>query len=305
MIDKSMTFSIVAIDKKEKEVGFAIASCAWNAGLCCRVEAEKGAIASQAQGNIAFLELYFKQLEEKKNLKEIMEYFKEIDKGIEYRQIGLVAFNGETHAFTGKKCSFWAGHKTGKDYTCQGGILVGPEVINEMALAFENTKGSLMDRLLAALQAGDEAGGDARGKQSARLLVKKIGGGTIGDDTAIDIIIADHDEPIKEIERILGVRKNLEIIKGYNISLSEAKDEEEKLLILEKASKFIQDKKEAKYEGFWESIGFAYYDLGKIEQAIYHLNQALKISPKLIPAYENIAKKGELPQDFIDAITGK
>ncbi|NHJ40580.1 MAG: DUF1028 domain-containing protein [Asgard group archaeon] len=299
-----MTFSIVAIDKKEKEVGFAIASCAWNSGLCCRAEAEKGAIASQAQGKLAFLDVFFKQLEEKKNVKQIIEHFKDIDEGIESRQIGLVAFNGETHAFTGKNCGYWAGHKTGKDYSCQGNILVGAEVIDKMTETFENTKGSLMERLLATLQAGDDAGGDARGKQSARLLVKKLGGGIVNDDTIIDIAIEDHDEPIKEIERILEVYKNIRIIRELYSQLAEAKDEE-KLLILEKASKFIQDKAEARYLDVWTGIGFAYLKLDKIEQAIYYLKKTLEISPKLRVAYEKSAQEGQMPEEMVKAILEK
>ncbi|NPE08539.1 MAG: DUF1028 domain-containing protein [Asgard group archaeon] len=298
-----MTFSIVAIDKKEKEVGFAIASCAWNSGLVCRVEAEKGVMASQAQGRLFLLSAFFEQLKENKTIEQIMEHFREIDDGIESRQIGMVTFNGETYAFTGENCTYWAGHKTGKDYACQGNILVGPKVIEKMTLAFENTKGSLMERLFAALQAGDDAGGDARGKQSARLLVKKKGGGA-DSDTVIDITIEDHDEPVRELGRILGVFKNLQVFWGYNSELKAA-NEEEKLLILEKAGKFIQDKEEARYLDIWTGIGFAYLELGKIEQAIYYLKKTLEISPKMTAAYKKSAQEGKLPEDLINAILEK
>ncbi|NHK31934.1 MAG: DUF1028 domain-containing protein [Asgard group archaeon] len=304
MLEVIMTFSIVAIDKKEKEVGFAIASCAWNSGLCCHAETEKGAIASQAQGNLQLISAFFKQLKENKTAKQIMEHFREIDEGLESRQIGLITFNGETHAFTGKKCGYWAGHKTGEDYSCQGNILVGPEVIDKMTSTFENTKGSLMERLFAALQAGNEAGGDVRGKQSARLLIKKKGGGRAKDDTVIDITIEDNDEPVKEIGRILGVYKNLEILYGFYSKLKEAK-EEEKPLILEKASTFIQDKAEARYLDFWTGIGFAYLELGNFEQAIYHLKKTIEISPRIRAAYEKSAEEGKMPEEMVKAILKK
>ena len=299
-----MTFSIVAIDTKEKEVGFAIASCAWNSGLVCRAEAEKGVMASQAQGRLFLLTAFFEQLEEDKTTEQIMEHFREIDEGIESRQIGMVTYEGETFAFTGEKCSFWAGHKTGKDYACQGNILVGPEVIEKMSLAFENTEGSLMDRLFAALQAGDETGGDIRGKQSARLLVKKKRENTTSD-TVIDIAIEDHDEPVEELGRILGVYKNIQTFGEYYSELLQAKDEEEKLLILENAGKFIQDKEEARYIDYWTGIGFAYLELGKMEQAVYYLKKTIEIRPKLTVIFEKSAEKGEIPPELANAILEK
>lgn len=301
-----MTFSIVAIDKKEKEVGFAIASCAWNAGIVCRAETEQGAMASQAQGKLLFLSVFFEQIKEKKSLKQIMTHFREIDEGIESRQIGMITFKGEAFAFTGENCTFWAGHKIGDDYACQGNILVGPEVIEEMASAFEKTNGSLKEKLFAALQAGDNAGGDARGKQSARLLVKKKGGGARGaSDIVIDLVIEDHEEPVKEIGRILGVHKNLETLYGYYSQLQEAKEKEEKLLILEKADKFIQGKEEARYHDFWLGIGYAYLEFGKIKEAINYFKKALEISPKTIAAYEKSAQEGKLPEEIVKALLEK
>ena len=221
-----MTFSIVAIDKKNKEVGFAIASCAWNAGLVCRAEPEVGVIASQAQGNIVFLKEFFEQLEKKKSLEEIMHHFKEIDEKIEHRQIGMVTFKGDSFSFTGEKNAYWAGHKTGKDYACQGNILVGSEVIEQMSSAFEKTDGSLTERLYAALKAADEAGGDSRGKQSARLLVKKIGARKDISDVLIDITIEDHAEPVKEVGRILDVRNNLNRLYAFYGELHKTENKE-------------------------------------------------------------------------------
>ena len=162
-----MTFSIVAIDKENKEVGFAIASCCWNTGLVCRAKVEMGAIASQASGNIGFLRMFFDKVEFGRSLEETLEHFKNNDDCFETRQVGMITFKGEMQAITGSDCNEYAGHRTGDDYSIQGNTLVGPEVIEDMVAAFEGTEGQLMDRLYAALRAGDDAGGDARGKQSA------------------------------------------------------------------------------------------------------------------------------------------
>jgi uncharacterized Ntn-hydrolase superfamily protein len=110
-------------------------------------------------------------------------------------------------AFTGKNCQAWAGHKTGKNYACQGNILAGEAVVDDMAKAFEETKGPLAWKLMAALEAGDQAGGDKRGKQAAAILVVHDKRGPNGfSDRMIDLRVDDHKEPIAELARILALR---------------------------------------------------------------------------------------------------
>jgi len=150
-----VTFSIVATDRKRGEIGFAIASCCWDAGQVCMAKAEVGAIASQAQGNLAFLPQFFDRIAERCEPTTILEGFKALDEDIDHRQIGMVTADGEALSFTGAKCSPWAGHRTGEDFACQGNILVGPEVVDAMVDAFQETSGRLHEQLLAALVAGD------------------------------------------------------------------------------------------------------------------------------------------------------
>lgn len=295
-----MTFSIVAIDKQNREVGFAIASCCWNSGTVCRAQPETGAIASQAQGNLSFLRLFFDKLDKKMGLDDVLNHFKEVDEDIETRQVGMITFEGETLAFTGDKCDSWAGHKTGENYSCQGNTLVGPEVIGSMAKTFEETEGSLMNRLCAALQAGDDAGGDARGKQSARLLVLKKDCWP-GSDTLVDITIEDNLEPVKEIARILDVRSIL--VEGYQLltDFSEASNED-KPRIIEKIEEFIEDKTECRYSDFWTSLGMMHYEMGNVEKAAKAFRKSLEISPKLIKSLKGNAERGLLPKELADLI---
>jgi uncharacterized Ntn-hydrolase superfamily protein len=295
-----MTFSIVAVDRENKEVGFAIASCCWNSGAVCRAEPETGAIASQASGNLSFLPLFFDKLKERMSLNDILNHFREVDEDIETRQVGMITLEGEKLAFTGDKCDSWAGHKTGENYSCQGNTLVGMEVIENMVTAFEETKGPLIDKLYAALQAGDDAGGDARGKQSARLQVLKNGRRS-GSDVLIDITIEDNPEPIKEIRRILDVRSML--IDGYQlfIEFSNAADED-KPGILEKIEKFLEDKTECRYSDFWTGLGAMYYEIGNMEKAVKTFRKSLEISPALIKSLKGNAEKGLLPKELADLI---
>ena len=123
-----MTFSIVAIDNERKEVGFAIASCFWNAGQVGFAKAGAGAIVSQAQGNWEFIPAFYQKLDQSLDLKEILEHFRSMDDNIENRQVGMVAFRGGSLAFTGTNVSS-SFQRTGTDYSCQGNILVGREVI--------------------------------------------------------------------------------------------------------------------------------------------------------------------------------
>src|SRR5256712_1600010 len=128
------------------------------------------------------------------------------DKEAAQRQIGVVDARGRASSYTGKECCRWAGHVVGRSFAAQGNILAGEEVLKALARAFEVTQGDLPVRLLAALSAGQRAGGDKRGQQSAALLVVRQGGGYGGfNDRWIDIRVDDHPAPIEELIRIFNV----------------------------------------------------------------------------------------------------
>jgi uncharacterized Ntn-hydrolase superfamily protein len=149
------------------------------------------------------LELLRKGLTPSQVLKQLLAS----DKDRELRQVGIVDAKGRAAAFTGKKCLPWAGHIVGKGFAVQGNILAGEQVVKAMAKAFQETQGELAERLMAALEAGEQAGGDARGKQSAAILVVRKGAGYGGfDDRYIDLRVDDHPEPVKELRRILTIK---------------------------------------------------------------------------------------------------
>lgn len=292
-----MTFSIVAVDRQNKEVGFAISSCCWDSGIVCRAEAEIGAIASQTNGNLTFLPMFFSKLRKKETLEGILSYFKKIDQKIETRQIGMITSRGQNLAFTGKKCAFWAGHKTGKDYSCQGNILVSSEVVEDMAKAFEKTQGSLIEKLYAALSAGDAAGGDARGKESARLVVKKKNKEPLQSDTVVDINIEDHEEPVKEMGRLLGVRDNL--LRGYQLYLEFVHaPEPKKLTALANLERFLEDKEDRVYVEAWTAVAEAFAKMGITDKAAYYYSKVLEISPNMIELLRREAKTGKIPREI-------
>ncbi len=202
------TFSICAYDPDRKEWGVAVASKYLAVGAAVPwAQADVGAVATQAQVNVSFGPKGLKLLAEGKSAQETLDALLADDKSMEVRQVGIVDSKGETANHTGKMCRPWAGAKAGKNYTCQGNLLAGEEVVNDMAKAFEESKGRLAWRLMAAMEAGEKAGGDMRGKQSASILVVKERAGPGGlSDRLIDFRVDDHKDPIPELARILAIR---------------------------------------------------------------------------------------------------
>jgi uncharacterized Ntn-hydrolase superfamily protein len=202
------TFSIVAHDPDKKEWGVAVASKYLAVGSAVPfAKAGVGAIATQAFVNVSYGSRGLELLAEGKSAEDALKELTDADKGKESRQVGIIDAKGNVVSFTGKKCNAWAGHKVGKHYACQGNILKGEEVVAKMAEAFEKAEGPLAWRMLAALEAGDEAGGDKRGKQSAAILVvrDRFGPNRIGD-RMIDLRVDDHKDPVPELARILALR---------------------------------------------------------------------------------------------------
>jgi uncharacterized Ntn-hydrolase superfamily protein len=202
------TFSIVGYDPDAKEWGVAVASKFLAVGSVVPwVEADAGAIATQSFANVTYGPKGLELLRKGKSAEDTIKELTEGDDGREQRQVGIVDKDGNAATYTGKKCQPWAGGKTGKHFACQGNILAGPEVVDEMAKAFEEAKGPLAWRLMAALEAGDKAGGDKRGRQSAAIYVaRKKGGYAGGNDRYIDFRVDDHKEPIPELARILELK---------------------------------------------------------------------------------------------------
>jgi len=196
------TYSIVAHDPESKQWGVGVASRVLAVGSAVPyARANVGAVATQASTNLTWGPKGLELLAQSKSAEEVVKILTEADKGSAFRQLGVIDAKGMVAAFTGKRCSAYAGHKTGKHYACQGNLLAGEAVVTDMARAFEESKGPLAWRIMAALEAAEKAGGDKRGKQSAAILVAREGAGR-----NIDLRVDDHKEPIPELARILSLR---------------------------------------------------------------------------------------------------
>ncbi len=201
------TFSIVACDLEAGEWGVAVQSKFLAVGAVVPwAQANVGAVATQAWANTSYGPEGLRLMASGLSAQEALDRLIAGDPDHAHRQVGLVDAQGRAATFTGEECMAWAGGRTGPGYACQGNILVGPETVNAMAETFEATSGTLAERLLAALAAGQRAGGDRRGQQSAALLIVKPQGGYGGfNDRYIDLRVDDHPQPIEELSRLFDL----------------------------------------------------------------------------------------------------
>ncbi len=203
------TFSIVGYDPNNGDLGITVQSKFFAVGAVVPwVEAGVGAIATQSWANTTYGPRGLELLKIGLSAQQTLDHLLRDDSGRETRQVGIIDANGAPANYTGEECHHWAGAVSGKNYTAQGNILTGEEVVEAMGKMFEKTEGELADRLMAALFAGQEKGGDTRGQQSAALLVVRKNGGYGGfNDRYIDLRVDDAEKPIKELQRLLEMHK--------------------------------------------------------------------------------------------------
>ncbi len=201
------TFSIVAYDPKTRDLGVAVESRFVAVGAVVSfAHAGVGAVATQSYANTTYGPKALAMMKRGVSPKDALKKLVASDRDATQRQVGIIDARGRAASYTGKECFPWAGHLVGKNYACQGNLLASEDVVRSMSRAFELTQGDLPVRLLAALSAGQRAGGDKRGQQSAALLVVREGGGYGGfNDRWIDVRVDDHPAPIEELIRIFNV----------------------------------------------------------------------------------------------------
>src|SRR3954469_670338 len=204
-----MTFSIVARSADGESWGVAVASKFLAVGSAVPAAvAGVGAIATQADANVAYKGQALAHLDDGATASVALLRLLEDDEGRDHRQVGIIDVDGGSASHTGHACLEWAGSITGEGYAIQGNILTGEDVVDAMETAWQTSdpEAPLARRLLEALTAGDLAGGDRRGRQSAALLVVKEGAGYGGhDDIAVDLRVDDHAAPIPELARLLDL----------------------------------------------------------------------------------------------------
>ena len=201
------TYSLCACDLERGEWGVAVQSKFLAVGsIVSWAEAEVGCVATQAWANPRYGPEGLALLREGRTADEVVQALVGADDGRDDRQLGVVDAHGGSATFTGSACFDWAGGRTGPGWAAQGNLLVSAATVDALAETFAASSGPLAERLLAALAAGEAAGGDRRGRQSAALLVVRREGGYGGmTDVAVDLRVDDHPEPIEELARLFGL----------------------------------------------------------------------------------------------------
>lgn len=209
------TFSIVGFDPRTGDLGVAVQSKFFAVGSVVPwAQAGVGAIATQSYANVSYGPEGLERLTKGQTARETVKALTSADKDRRLRQLGIVDARGNSTSFTGSGCHQWAGHSERPNFCAQGNILTGKEVVDAMAASFEQSQkkgmGGLCSWLADALTAGQDAGGDSRGRQSAALLVvRKNGGYAAGNDRFIDLRVDDHKTPIIELHRLLTLHKKI------------------------------------------------------------------------------------------------
>jgi uncharacterized Ntn-hydrolase superfamily protein len=272
------TFSIVAADVAAGEVGVAVQSKYFSVGSVVPwARAGVGAVATQAAGIAGYGPQILTLLEHGRSPQDALDEALSDDPGRQTRQLGVVTASGTAAAWTGEECNEWAGHVVGDGFAAQGNILAGEEVVREMARAYEEASRPLAERLLAALEAGQAAGGDRRGQQSAAIVVERTGGADRREriDRICDLRVEDHERPIEELRRLLELwQVQHELLASYE--LYESKEYGRAIELMAGVAERRPDDAAVLYNlACFESLA------GRREDALAHVRRALELDPSM------------------------
>jgi len=291
------TFSIVARDPDTGEMGVAVQSHWFSVGtIVTWGEAGVGVVATQSFVNPYFGPRGLELLKQGKTAGEVVDELVASDSGRDVRQLAILDVNGNVKAYTGKNCIPAAGHITGENYSVQANLMLNAKVWPAMSEAFENTEGTLAERMIAALEAAQEVGGDIRGKQSACILVVRgRSTGKIWEDRLIDLRVEDSPEPIKELKRLLSVHEAYDHMNNGDLAVEHGNMK----LAMEEystAERMFPDNEEMKY---WHAVTLANNgDIAgslPIFKEVFKMNKNWKIlTPRLVPVGLLIVTDDEL-----------
>ena len=271
------TFSIVAIDPANGDLGVAVASRYFSVGSVVPwALAGVGAVATQADVNVGYgprgIDLLRQGLSAPEVLKKLLE--EDTFQGKDGRQVAIVDAQGHIAAYTGPNAPHWAGDRQGKTWSAQGNILVGQQVPEAMGRAFDSTQGELAEKLFAALKAGDDAGGDSRGRQSASMLVvRKQGGRNTNNDRYVYINVDDNPNPFPELRRLLNLNLAYLYEEAAERALTTSKPKDA-LAAARKALLYAPEKSHTH-----TSVAFLEYFNGNKDAALAEFLQAKKLDP--------------------------
>lgn len=295
------TFSIVARDPATGELGVAVQSHWFSVGpIVPWAEAGVGAVATQSFVDPSYGKLGLDLMRSGRSAPDVLKTLLNVDAGRGVRQVAMIDAQGRVDAWTGANCIQAAGHHVGENFSVQANLMLNDKVWPAMARAFEATKGDLAERMLAALDAGQEAGGDIRGRQSAALIVvasKSTGKPWL--DRVFDLRIDDSPEPLKELRRLVTLQRAYNHMNAGDLA-AEKKDHEGALREYGAAEKLVPDNAEMIY---WHAV--ALVNMKRTEEALPLFRKVFAMDRNWVTLTPRLAKAGQLPDDakLIERIT--
>ena len=287
------TFSIVARDPATGELGVAVQSHWFSVGsIVAWAEAGVGAVATQSFVDPSYGKNGLDLMRSGKSAPDTLKELLAKDEGREVRQVAMIDAQGRVDGFTGKNDIQAAGHIVGTNFSVQANLMLNDKVWPAMARAFENTKGDLAERMMAALDAAQLAGGDIRGKQSAALIV--VTGKPTGQawkDRIFDLRVDDSPEPLKELRRLVRLQRAYNHMNAGDLAV-EKKDNEGALREYGAAEKLVPDNAEMIY---WHAV--ALVNMGRIDESLPLFRRVFAMDPNWRTLTPRLPKSGLLPDD--------
>lgn len=287
------TFSIVARDPNTGELGVAVQSHWFSVGpIVAWAEAGVGAVATQSFVDPSYGKLGLELMRIGKSAPDALKSLLAGDEGREVRQVAMIDAQGRVDAWTGKNDIYAAGHIVGRDFSVQANLMLNDKVWPAMAQTFENTKGDLADRMLAALDAAQAVGGDIRGRQSAALVV--VAGKPTGQawkDRIFDLRVDDSPEPLKELRRLVTLQRAYNHMNAGDLAV-EKKDNEGALREYGAAEKLVPDNPEMIY---WHAV--ALVNMGRVDESLPLFQKVFAMDKNWATLTPRLPKSGLLPNN--------
>jgi len=295
------TYSIVARDPSTGEMGVAVQSHWFSVGsIVAWAEAGVGAVATQSFVDPAYGRNGLELMRGGASPEEALRNLLQKDEGRDVRQVAMLDARGRVAAHTGAKCIEAAGHHTGRAYSVQANMMSNARVWPAMSRAFEAASGDLAERMLAALEAAERAGGDIRGKQSAALIIVKAeSSGKPWADRLFDLRVDDHPEPLKELRRLVRLQRAYNHMNAGDAAV-ERKDNEAALREYSAAQALVPDNLEMAY---WHAV--ALVNMSRTDEALPIFRRVFAADPNWRTLTTRLVKSGILPDDkkLLDRIT--
>lgn len=286
------TYSIVAYDSKTGQYGIGVQSRAFASGaIVPYLERGVGAVATQARADTSYGPLGLNLMRAGKSASEALKGLVAADKQSAVRQVAMIDSEGRVAVHTGELCIAHAGHVIGEEFCVQGNLLASPAVWVEIAATYQNSNGDLSERLLSALEAGQKAGGDIRGMQSAALLVVPGKDDPLGSEYITNLRVDDHSKPLLELRRLLTIQRGNEWASRAVLAV-EQKDMEKAAEYYDKLYSLVVGSREPH---FWYAAALLLND--QREEGLKVLQQVLVHEPQWVDLLDRLIVAKRLPAD--------